>query len=72
MPLDHWFRNELKELVHDTLTSDSALCHQYFRPEAIKLYLEEHMAKRRNHSQRLWALLFFELWLQRWTPTGNS
>src|SRR6185503_6857638 len=35
VPLDHWFRRELKELAADLLLSPSARCHAYFRPQAI-------------------------------------
>jgi asparagine synthase (glutamine-hydrolysing) len=38
----------------------------YFRQEAIEKLLEEHQQGRWNHSYRIWALLFLELWIRRW------
>ena len=66
VPLEHWFRGELRDLAHDTLLAPRSLGRGYFRPAAIRQLLEEHESKRFNHSQRLWALLFLELWWQQW------
>ena len=67
VPLDHWFRNELRELTHDLLLSGSASCHQYVSRQGLEQMLNEHAANRRDHSQRLWAVLMLETWMQRWT-----
>ncbi|MEX0725253.1 MAG: asparagine synthase (glutamine-hydrolyzing) [Planctomycetaceae bacterium] len=62
VPLDHWFRNELKELLRDTLLSTKALQRGYFNPEAVEKLVDDHLASRVDHSNRLWSLLCFELW----------
>ena len=62
VPLDHWFRDELRELVHDTLTDSRTASRGYFRPEAIRQMLDEHQNQIYDHSARLWALLCLELW----------
>ena len=36
-----------------------------FRPEAIEKLVAEHVEGKREHSQRLWALLMLELWFRR-------
>ena len=72
VPLDHWFRDELRPLTHDVLLSQSARCGAYFRLEAVQQMVEDHEQGRFNHCYRLWTLLVFELWLQRWGgPTGS-
>ena len=71
VPLDHWFRDELRPLTHDVLLNQTARCHAYFRPEAVRQMVEDHEQGRFNHCYRLWTLLVFELWLQRWGgPAG--
>lgn len=67
VPLDYWFRNELRELVRDTLLATDARCLQFFRREALEQLLREHLERRFDHASRLWALTFLELWLRRWT-----
>jgi len=70
-PVDHWFRNELKELAYETLLSQSARERGLFRPAYVRHLLEEHCAFTRDHHTRLWALLMLELWFQMWidSPT---
>jgi asparagine synthase (glutamine-hydrolysing) len=65
-PVDHWFRNELKELAHDTLLSQVARERGLFRTDYIRLLLDEHCSFTRDHHTRLWALLMLELWFRMW------
>jgi asparagine synthase (glutamine-hydrolysing) len=67
VPLDHWFRHELRELTRDTLLSESARCRQFFRPEAMQKLVSEHEQRYFDHSARLWALVMLETWLKVWT-----
>jgi asparagine synthase (glutamine-hydrolysing) len=66
VPLDHWFRDELKDFAHDVLLDPAALGRGYFRPAAIEQLLREHTTGVFDHAQRLWSLLFFELWQREW------
>jgi asparagine synthase (glutamine-hydrolysing) len=66
VPLSHWFRKELAEMTRDVLLSDTAVARGYFRPEAVDRLLAEHDSRDFDHSHRLWALLFLELWLREW------
>jgi asparagine synthase (glutamine-hydrolysing) len=65
-PVDHWFRNEIKDLAYDTLLSRAAAERGLFRPGYVHRLLDEHCALRRNHHTRLWALLMLELWFRMW------
>jgi asparagine synthase (glutamine-hydrolysing) len=62
VPIDHWFRNELREMVHDTLLSRRALERGYFRPEYIRQMLERHQAGGESWHYMIWNLLMLELW----------
>lgn len=65
VPLDHWFRNELRTLLRDVLLNQRSLSRGWFRPEAIRQLVDEHLKATMDHSYRLWNLLVFELWQQR-------
>jgi asparagine synthase (glutamine-hydrolysing) len=65
VPLDHWFRHELRDMVTDTLLDPRTLDRGYFDPAAVRRLLEEHTSSQRDHSSRLWLLLVFELWHRR-------
>jgi asparagine synthase (glutamine-hydrolysing) len=62
LPLDSWFRGELRPLLFDTLLDSRSLSRGYFRHDSVCRLIEEHDARRWDHSYRLWALLVFELW----------
>ena len=65
VPLDHWFRNELRELLCDTLLDPRSLQRGYFDPATVRRLIDEHVTSQWDHSARLWLLLMFELWQQR-------
>ncbi|MEM7473999.1 MAG: asparagine synthase (glutamine-hydrolyzing) [Planctomycetota bacterium] len=66
VPLGSWFKNELREMTISRLLETDARCHQFFRPDALKNLINQHMEGRVNHMYRLWNLLVLESWLRRW------
>jgi asparagine synthase (glutamine-hydrolysing) len=74
VPLGHWFRHQLRSYVEDTLLTPQARLRVYFNQEFIRTLFQEHVAQIRQHGDRLWLLLTFELWLRMleegtlWTP----
>ncbi|MBO0738823.1 MAG: asparagine synthase (glutamine-hydrolyzing) [Alphaproteobacteria bacterium] len=68
-PVDQWFREELKELAHDTLLSQRARERGLFRPGFVCDLLDEHCSGTRDHQTSLWRLLMLELWFQMWIDT---
>jgi len=64
VPLDRWFRGELKEELRAVLLDPRALARGLFRPDAVAALLDEHASGRRDHAARLWGLLMLELWFR--------
>lgn len=62
MPLVHWIRHELKELILSVLLEPRTLQRGYFRPEGIRRLLNDHFQGRRDYSGGIWRLLMLELW----------
>ncbi len=62
VPIEKWFRRELKDYVHDILLSQRSLQRGYFRYEFIEKLIQQHSAGKMNHGYRLWNLLNLELW----------
>ena len=62
VPLNSWFRNSLHDFSRDMLLAGDAFCHQYFEPSALERILTEHDSGHWNHGDRIWSLLFFEMW----------
>jgi len=72
VPLDHWFRNELKPLTQDVLLHSEARCHEFFQAATIQELVQQHETGQRDHSQRLWSLLFLEMWMREWLSNDNG
>ena len=62
LPLVHWIRHELKEMILSVLLDSSTEQRGYFNPRGVRQMLDEHFRGRRDHSPRIWRLLMFELW----------
>jgi asparagine synthase (glutamine-hydrolysing) len=62
VPLDHWFRGQLSDYLHDILLSSRALGRGYFKPGAVEHVIDAHIGGVANHQYQLWTLLMFELW----------
>ena len=62
IPLDHWFRNELRDFLYAHLTDPVCLNRGYFKPEAIHRLLAQHESGDWDHNRALWSLLCLELW----------
>ena len=62
LPLVHWMRHELKDLIVGTLTEPRTLQRGYLNPKGVRRMLDEHFRGRRDHSARIWRLIMLELW----------
>jgi asparagine synthase (glutamine-hydrolysing) len=62
LPLVHWMRDELKDLILTVLLEPRALQRGYMNPRGVRRLLDEHFQARRDHSARIWRLLMFEMW----------
>jgi asparagine synthase (glutamine-hydrolysing) len=62
LPLVDWIKNELKEGFLSVLLEPRTLQRGYFKPEAVRTLLSEHLRGRRNRSGLLWRMLVLELW----------
>jgi asparagine synthase (glutamine-hydrolysing) len=62
VPIDHWFRNELRGLVRDTLLSSRALERGYFRKAYVEEILRRHDNPGESWHYLIWNLLMLEMW----------
>jgi asparagine synthase (glutamine-hydrolysing) len=75
IPAAAWLRGELAPLARELLAPDRTRGQGYFEPAAVNRLLEEHLARRQDHSRQLWGLMCFSLWteqLERRTAAPTS
>ena len=66
VPIDRWFRGELKGLLLDYLSPERLKEEGLFDYTLVENRLKEHLSGQINHQYRLWALLMWEMWRERW------
>jgi len=71
VPIGTWFRGAYRHVVDDYVLSDRALNRGIFSPDFVRGLVARHQTGGENHSERLWALVNFEIW-QRQFFDGES
>ncbi len=64
-PVASWLRYELKDLLTDTLAPDH-LASNLFNAQEVQKLVRQHVDGTHNHAKKLWTLLVFQLWYDRW------
>ncbi len=62
LPLDTWFRTELKEMMTDLLSNDSLKKTGLFNHAEVEKMVSQHLSGRENMGQALFSLLIFQMW----------
>ncbi|MGB2951832.1 MAG: asparagine synthase (glutamine-hydrolyzing) [Gaiellaceae bacterium] len=66
IPIAAWLRGELLPFAREVLSAGALRRQGFFRPDSVHALLDAHVARRRNTSRQLWALLIFSLWFDRY------
>ncbi len=64
VPIGTWFREKLKNYAYEVLLDEKSIKRNYFKEEAVKKLLDEHISGKFDHGPRIWSLLNLELWHQ--------
>ncbi len=64
VPLNEWFRGELRTLTTELFFSKGAGLSHFFNMGVIKNLWEEHQCRKRSYGAVLWSMLMFELWFR--------
>jgi len=64
VPVGKWFRGEFRHVLDDYVTGERASARGVFRPEFVRTLVARHLAGE-DHTERLWALVNFEMWQRR-------
>jgi asparagine synthase (glutamine-hydrolysing) len=65
IPAAAWLRGELEPFARDTLSADTLRRQGFFRREAVRRLLDDHVQGKQDWSRQLWGLLAFTLWYER-------
>jgi asparagine synthase (glutamine-hydrolysing) len=62
VPLDAWFRGDLRDMAWDRLTSPGSFAREVFDGTEVRRLLERHDRGRSDEAIRIWTLVGLELW----------
>lgn len=65
IPLDHWFRGDLKKYIADNIT-DPKFLNYGFNKNFILSLIQDHTSGKKNYENQLWSLLMLRLWFKQW------
>ena len=66
IPIDDWLRGPLRQWASDLLFSRSRRVEDFFHDSVIKDLWREHQSSARDHGARLWIILMFQNWRQKY------
>jgi asparagine synthase (glutamine-hydrolysing) len=69
-PIAAWLRGELRPLAREALSPAAVARQGFFEAPAVTKLLDEHEAGRADNSRKIWALLTFSLWFERYGAAG--
>lgn len=64
VPLEHWFRNELRDWLEDLLSEKKLSKSGLLNVEIIRKKLQEHLSGKRNWQYYLWDVAVFQMWYE--------
>ncbi len=62
VPVNEWFRTEMREFLMDHLHSGNAMTRAYYDTRVLDRALADHVSGKQNHEKLLWTLLNLEIW----------
>lgn len=65
IPVGQWLRGPLREWAESLLEPKRLASEGYFHPEPIRKVWSEHLTGKRDHTHKLWAILMFQVWLEK-------
>jgi asparagine synthase (glutamine-hydrolysing) len=62
LPLKHWLRNEFTSAVNEYVLEGNVAAKGWFDRGRIQAVVQEHRDGVRDHTHRIWSLLWLEIW----------
>ena len=68
VPIAKWVKGPLRELFEDLFSSDRIKKEGFLNPEFVTALLQDHLENKKDNRKKLWTLLMWELWVNRYQP----
>ena len=65
-PMTSWLREDLKSFIFKNLSEERLRIHNLFNIAFVQKMLQEHMERRQNHYKKIFSLLIFQRWYEKY------
>jgi asparagine synthase (glutamine-hydrolysing) len=72
VPVGAWFRGEFRNVLDEYVLGERALGRGIFEPSFVHSLVRRHQEGGEDHSERLWALVNFEIWQRQFFDGDRS
>ena len=62
IPVGNWLRTVLRGWAEELLSAKMLNDHGLFDVDVVHKTWKEHLSKKRDHTNKLWAILMFQAW----------
>ena len=72
MPIDDWFRGPLRHLLQRYTSAERIRRRGLLQPGTLSQVVQQHLSGRRNFGRKLYAIVAFEIWADRFFGPGTT
>ncbi len=65
LPLNHWFRHDLKDLIQTQLSENQLLRFGFINAKFATKIINDHLSGKHDYYYMIWALLSFDMWYRK-------
>ncbi len=65
IPIKNWLKKDLKDLMLEYLSEKRVKEGDFFNYKYVEKMINEHLNNRQNHAHRLWSLILFNIWREK-------
>lgn len=66
LPVDEWLVADMRPYVEELLSPKKLGRHDLIRSDRVRAILDEHYTRKHNHGARIWNLIMFQSWWDRY------
>lgn len=66
IPISKWLSSELREILFSYLTEDKLRDHGLLNIHHVNKILKEFINGKEGHYLKLWHILIFQMWYEKW------
>ncbi len=70
IPVSKWLKGPIKGMMLDLLSEERLVRQGIFKPEAVRRLIDDHLEGRAENRKKLWALMMFQRWFDRWSAAS--